>query len=45
MANDGTIDRELSLEGSINFRDLGGLQTTDGRSGPVVRFAATPSTG
>lgn len=26
-----TIDRELSLEGSVNFRDLGGLPTTDDR--------------
>lgn len=25
------IDRELSLEGSVNFRDLGGLPTTDDR--------------
>jgi protein tyrosine/serine phosphatase len=26
-----TINRELSLEGSVNFRDLGGLLTTDNR--------------
>lgn len=34
MANIDPIDRELSLEGSSNFRDLGGLQTAGGR---VVR--------
>lgn len=31
MADRDTINRELSLEGSINFRDLGGLRTADGR--------------
>lgn len=43
MANAETINRELSLEGSMNFRDLGGLQTSDGqkvRTGRVFRSDA-----
>lgn len=38
-----TIDRELSLEGSANFRDLGGLRTGDGgavRAGRLFRSDA-----
>jgi len=31
MASPDTFNRELSLEGSMNFRDLGGLRTADGR--------------
>jgi protein-tyrosine phosphatase len=37
------LDREVRLEGSVNFRDLGGLQTTDGRivrSGRLFRSDA-----